>query len=380
MKLLKIGGLSFQGDKWVDALNTFEEITVIKYNDKEEKVPGLNYYIFETNGVIKRAFIKFIRLFNEKEKLEFVELFLVNVFRLFLIKDMRRIKKFQFDEVYAAYNDFDDSALLLILFKPLFKGVRVTRAYKESRPGYKFMEKYAFVYSNRVILNSKENKEFFENKYGKSFFSHKDVMVNLDEDVLGTKYINGVQRQKKLSDTDNKIHLVILAGRVMSDTSDKRSGSRLFYIPLIREFLEAGMAVHLHTLEICNDTNGVNQYEVLKNIYPELFFIEPPLDFSGDAWKNSYSVLSRYDYGIMHNYIEGTSNTEFDKYNIPHRYYEYLLSHVIPILPQGKTIVLENTINENKSGVVYKDIIDLKKTHEVCFDCISFDEYIRRVY
>ena len=217
-------------------------------------------------------------------------------------------------------------------------------------------------------------------KYGESFFEGKEILIDLDEDVLGKKYINGINRQSKLSCSDGRKHLVILAGRVMSDNSDIRSGSRLYYIPLIKKFLQAGMAVHLHTLRIILDKDGINQYEVLKKAFPNLFFIEKPLDFSGDNWKDSYSVLSRYDYGIMHNYLEGTSNSEFDKFNIPHRYYEYLLSHVIPILPQNKTVVLEKIITNNKSGVVYKDISELHNDYNINFDVMSFEDYIKKVY
>lgn len=381
MKLLKLGSLSLQNDKWLDALDTFDEITVIKGLESEEEVQGLKYHEFNENSFVKRWFIRIIKHFNEDKKYEKLEDFILLIFRLFVRKDIKALKSMNYDEVYVAYNDFDESALLLILFKPYIKkGVRITRAYKESRPNYKYLEKRAFEMADRVILNAPENVVFFKEKYGKSFFNGKDIITDVDEDVLGSKYINGIIYQKKLSSLDGNKHLVILASKVFSDNLDIRSGSRLFYIPLIKECIEAGLIVHLHTLRIMPDNNGIDQYELLKNEYPNSFFIEQPLNFNGNGWKDAYSTLSRYDYGILHNFVEGTSNSEFDKYNIPHRYYEYLLAHVTPVLLKNKTLVMQRIMEEKRTGVLYTAIHELLDSHKVYYETTSFSEYIKGIY
>ncbi len=381
MRLLKIGMLDMQSERWLDALETFESVTVIKGIRDEKQVDGLNYYEFDMHTSLRRLLLRFIMHFNENRHIQWFEYLLICLYRLTINDEKKFLKGLEYDEVHVSYNDYDESALLLCLLKPyLRKGVRITRAYKETRPEFKYLERKAFEYSDRIVLNANENYDFFVKKYGKALFDNKEIICGLDEDAIGKKYISGMVYLDKLSKIDGKYHVVILAGRVFSDNTDLRSGSRLYYIPMIKECIKAGLIVHLHTMHIYNDKLGINQYEVLKEQYPDTFFIEPALDFTGENWKNAYSTLTRYDYGIMHNFIEGTPNTEFDKYNIPHRYYEYQLAHVAPLLLNNKTIVMQRILKEQQTGVIYSDFKELLKPLTVTFNINCFANYIKELY
>lgn len=382
MNLLKLGGMNMQPERWLDALSVFDGVCFLTTYREEPEVPGIKY-IKPYGRNVFRSFLSIITSkFNEIPFFEpFLDL-LYMLFRKMASKDLLvLLKSNNYDEVHVSHNDFDDSAFLLVLLKPyLKKDVRITRAYKESRPVYKYLEKKAFQFSNRIVLNEPENIDFFTKKYGSDFFDGKDIVTGIDEDVIGVNYIKKVKYAEKLSLQDGRPHIVILAGRVMSDSSDARSGSRLYYVPLIKSFLEKGFSVHLHTLKVVPDANGINQYEILEEKYKGNFFIEKPLSFNENDFVDSFYILSRYDFGILHNYIEGTSNSEFDKYNIPHRYYEYLLAHVIPILQKNKTIVLERIFNETNSGFVYSSPEEIKLNTYCNFSFKSFKDYIRVLY
>ena len=382
IKILKLGRLNIQPERWVDALETVKKVTVIMEPSKELQNPSFEYFYLNLTSFINHVIFHFIQVYNEKQNHAPIMRFLIWILRLVNRgKILRIMKSLDYNEVHVSYNDFDESALFLLLFKPyLKKDVRITRAYKESRPGYRFLEEQCFKLSDRIILNEKENVDFFVNKYGETLFKGKEVIIEQDEDALGEKFIKGIEYAPKLSVQDGKKHVVILASKVFSDSLDTRSGSRLFYIPLIKSFIESGIVVHLHTLLIVPDKEGINQYEKLSQEFPNSFIIESPLAFDGERWKEGYCTLSRYDYGILHNFIENTSNSEFDKYNIPHRYFEYQLAHVVPILLEGKTIVMERVMKEKQSGVIYKSPKDLLAEHKIIFDIRSFNKYINSLY
>lgn len=382
MKLLKLGRLEKPVGRWKDSFQLFDGISVIKLYDDEAEDPAFNYIRFPKANLALRILSRVSSSLNENKGAKWVLDFAFSLLRNSATKGIQPLlSKCEYDEVHVSYNDYDESAFLLTLLYPyLNHSVRITRPYKETRPEWKYLERKAFELSNRIVFNEIENVSFFEKKYGKSFFKNKKILTGLDEDAIGDEHINSVKYLPKLSETDGRRHLVILCGRAFSDASDKRSGSRLYYVALIKEFLDAGFAVHLHTLKMIPDSNGVNQYEVLKEKYKESFFIEPPLSFDDNHFVESYGILSRYDCGVLHNFVEGTPNTEFDKYNIPHRYYEYELAHVAPILLRGKTIVMERLLEEKKSGVVYSKPSEISLKEKCVYDIRSFSDYIKALY
>lgn len=380
MKLLKIGTLNIPRNRWMDALEIFEKIYVF-CNITEKRIEDENiiYIPFNNKSIVNKFLLRIISKTEKEVRLNGVSRVLIFLLRNFNHKTIKEIKKLDVDYVHSSYNDFDESALLTIMIKTEIEDKIVTRAYKETRTHYRYLEKNAIELSDRVILNHPINKIFFEKKYGKSLFNGKKIVFNLDEDYRSKFVMNKLELQDKYSLTDGKKHVVILAGRVMSDSKDSRSGSRLYYIPMIREFVEKGFIVHLHCLNIVNDQNGVNQYEQLREQYPKNFVIEVPLDFEHSSIE-SYKILSKYDYGILHNFIEGTSNSEFDKVNIPHRYYEYQIAEVAPIVKKGNTKVFEEILLMTKSGIVYSELEELFDDINVQYFKPSFFDYISALY
>ena len=112
-------------------------------------------------------------------------------------------------------------------------------------------------------------------------------------------------------------------------------------------------------MKIINSHKGINKYKLLENEYPTKFFIEKPLNFE-DYPITSYKILSRYDFGVLHNFDDVATVSEFDKINIPHRFYEYQNAEVIPIIKSGDTIVMEKFFREYDCGYVYNNLEDLK--------------------
>lgn len=382
MKLLKIGGLSSPCVSWTDGVDFFEDICFVKFKSVEERRDGFKYIELDDTSDLSVFLKRCVCHFGRRKNTVIIVKVLLVILRIYYSKTIRKITEFEYDEVLVSYNDFDGSAFVfLLVHNALNKGVRITRSYKETRPGYDYLEKMSFKLADRIILNSEDNKKFFKAKYGEKIFECKNVIVGLDEDCPSTHIKNKIKYFDKLSSIDNKKHIVILAGRVFSDSRDERSGSRLFYIDLINEFLEHGFIVHLHTRKIYPDDNGEDQYAVLQKKNKGYFHIENPLDLQGDDWEKAYSLLSRYDYGIIHNFIEGTSNSEFDKYNIAHRYYDYLLAHVIPVIPRGKSIVLEKIIQQNKTGIIYDTLDDIQNYKgDISFEVHTFKDYLNSLY
>lgn len=343
MKLLKVGTLNIPRNRWLDALEKFEKVYVLCWDSEKELDNECFIYIKIPLNFLNKFCYSLIRRVNHERFLRFFEKICINLFSFINKRTLREIPFSEIDCIHSSYNDFDESNLFTVILPEKHD---ITRAQKESRIENDNLEYFCMQKSNRIILNDIECKKFFENKYGKNFFVNKDVWVDLDEDVRYSRLNNIIEFDSKLSSVDGKIHAVILAGRVLSDVDELRSGGRLYYINIIEDLLNTGFVVHLHTKMIIPNKDG-------RNLYVELaqrdsnFIIERPLDFECDS-KNSYKILSRYDIGILHAYNLTHNVIFFDKVNIPHRYYEYQLAHVCPIVPKGYTIVTEEIFLEKK--------------------------------
>jgi hypothetical protein len=381
MNLLKIGMLNIHQDRWEDALDVFENIYIFTFSKIEREVHHNNIHYIKLNmDDYRNKLIWFIyRRIRKFESLSIISKFMIFMLRVINAQLINELDKLSFDFVHCSYSDWDDSGILSLVAKNSLKGKYVTRAYKEMRPGFNYDEIYSIKISDRIVLNDIENRNFLENKYGKDLFKGKEILTGVDEDYRRTTSILNVVHMKKLSDEDGKIHAVILSGRVFSDSRNMRSGSRLYYIPIIKELINCGIIVHLDALKIIPDVNGINQYEKLANEYPGRFIVESPTNFSLNPIK-AYSVLSKYDYGILHNFIEGSNESSFDKVNIPNRFYEYQIAHVVPVIKEGQTVVLEKMFKEKNCGVIYQNVEDLMKKQCVSFFKPTFKDYIGQLY
>lgn len=377
MNLLKIGTLNLPRNRWLDALEKFEKVYVFCW-DTEVELDNENFIYIKipTKTFFNKYCLYLINSINHTKWLRTLERLCIKIFTMVNKKYLEKIPFQKIDFIHSSYNDFDESNLFTLM---LPKKYSITRAQKETRINNNNLEYLCLKRCGRIILNDIECKKFFEEKYGEAFFEKKEVLLNLDEDIRYSKLKSIIEYDEKLSKQDGKIHAVILAGRVLSDKNDIRSGGRLYYLETIENLLSTGFVVHLHTKNIIS-YNGQNPYIELAERNKN-FIIEPPLDFEG-ASKKAYATLSRYDIGILHAYISTQKVSLFDKVNIPHRYYEYLLAHVCPIVPKGHTIVTEKIFSEKKSGIIYENLSDitLKTIKNIKYENLFFKNYISSIY
>jgi len=382
--LLKIGSLNIPANRWIDALNYFENIYILTvWGEKEYKNPNFKYIKLK-NTYLNR---KILSLRDNKYFNKYPIIFKLTLYflRLYNWKTLNNLNSIEFNEVHSSCNDFDDSSYLTIMAYPWLKTKIITRSVKESRPNINLCEKLSFEVADKIVLNTVYNLDFFKKKYPCINWDKKMIILDVDEDFRGTQIMKRIKHDKKLSKTNNKKHFVILTGRANSDDSNIRNGARLFYIPLIKEIISnPNNIVHLHTKNIKLDNKGINKYEELKKNFPNQFYIHKALDFENSPIE-SYSILSKYNYGILHNFNENTSVSKFDRINIPHRYYEYLLANVIPIIKKKQTVVLEELFRKRKTGIIYTNINDLScKDFQLDLNYIlreyNFQKFIDRVY
>ena len=380
MKLLKIGSLNIPRNRWNDSLDYFDEVNVACFS-RETENDNLQYVKFNEKKLLNKLLIKLINKMHRHSAFETLENVLFCILRFLNKGYINTIKNLEFDYVHSSYNYFDDSGIMTILLKNIINHKPLIRAYKETRKGYDYFEKKCIEMANITILNTIETKKMLESKYGKSLFEGKKVLLGLDEDYRGRAVIDKEKNIKKLSKEDYKSHVVILAGECTSDCSIERLGSRQYYIPMIKEMIENGLVVHIHTLKIHNTIDGDNLYQKLQELYPDQLYIEPGLDFENKP-DESYEILGRYDFGVLHNFSLDDEVSEFDQINISHRFYEYQIAEVAPIVKKDTTIVEEELILKNNCGVVYTELSELEHhlNDDFTFFTPSFADYLESVY
>jgi hypothetical protein len=374
--LLKIGSLNLPKARWVDALSIFDKIYIFCFTREQEfKHEKFEYIKFDERKFINK---NILRIIARTYKISAINIF-TNIFLRFLrlanLRLLRYIESLHFDEIHSSYNDFDESNLLTLL---LNTKQSITRAQKETRAHYNHLERCCLKKSERIVLNSFENVLFFQEKYH-DIFVGKKIVVDQDEDAKSEEIIKNIKLLPKYSYADGNIHAVILTAKVYSDISSVRGGGRIYYVPLIEALIQAKIIVHLHTKQIIATNRGYNPYVEMEKIGQ--LHIEKALDFENNPGE-SYSVLSRYDIGILHAFIPGTDVVKFDRVNIPARYYEYQLAHVVPILKKGHNSVLEPYFSIHNNGIVYENLdeISLESIKNKMFVNSSFKEYIQDLY
>lgn len=375
MVLLKIGTLNIPRDRWIDALDYYSEIHIF-CDETENKIENdrIHYVLFPTRKFMNRklrALVGKIEIYPSLSWLCEILLFALRVCNRPLLRELRSVK---YDAVHSSYNDSDESAFLTAILNPKC----YTRAQKETRLRYSYLEERAFRNASKVILNDELNLELYCKKYGQNFLENTEIIYQLDEDVRSRRVFGSFPYAQKLSEKDGKIHAVILAGRVLSDPNEPRSGGRLYYINLINDLIDAGMIVHLHTGKIV-PYNEVDLYQELAQKRKE-FIIEGPLDFDGHKM-DAYHILSRYDIGVCHAHIPDTEVTTFDKVNIPHRYYEYQIAHVAPFDMKDGNLLLEKKAAHNHALICNSfSEITLDSIKKIEWEIDTFSEYIQKVY
>ena len=386
--IIKIGLLDLPENRWLDALSRFDEIYNIVLNPNETNrlnEPRIrSIYLVDFNDTVIRKKINsaIMRLLiNRKNINGLVFWILVKTFRFLNYRRLSRIiNDLDYEYCHSSYNDYDNSDLITIILKPYLK-TQIIRVQKETRPEFSIKEKECFNLADVLVFNSRHNLNFFQEKYGRDLFLNKKVLFDLDEDWRKYKVWEYPVNYRKLSSIDGNKHVVILTGTAHCTPNNKRSGSRQFYINLINDLLSFGLCVHLHAINFELDENGVNLYEQIALQQPR-FKLHSSLDFVNDT-NNAYVQLASYDFGILHNFIDGTSVSFFDRYNVPHRFFEYQIANVVPVILENQTIVVEDLIKIHNCGLILADYSELQNQinlNDIKFLTPSFKDYINQLY
>lgn len=386
--LLKLGGRKHLGEeRWRDALDVFDEIySFCSYVEPSHawEIPSDKAHceVFPKT-FLNHRFFRVVNRFKNRKKFSWVCALSLAILRILNAGYIKKVKSVNATAVLCSYGDYDNSDFMFCLCKNINKPV--IRAYKESRPEYDYLEYTAMKLADKIVLYDIKLKEFLEKKYGKEFFVGKKIMLGYDENALPSCILNGITYKRKLSESDGKVHLVILSFRVDSATNRRRDQGRYYYIDIIKKMIAVGVVVHLHCAQY-NDDNGINRYKELQDENPGMFYMEDALEMKHSSgikeWIKSCEILSRYDAGLLHNIMDGSSVSEFDRINVPHRFFAYEAAHVAPILKRGENIVMEHIFAEQKCGYIYDSLENLPQILEMDFEYYtpSYKDYLKAIF
>lgn len=389
--LLKLGGEKHLGEqRWQGALNVFDKVYCgsfyLENLEKDWHIEDNRIIVFRfPQSKINHVLHGVLWETKNHKSLNWLSCIVLHMMRLFNHGWISKIESIHPDAVLCSYGDYDFSNLISILTRKSVKEP-IVKSYKESRVDYNYLEYKSFKICDIISLYDQEMKLFLERKYSENLFEGKKVILGYDENALPSCILNGIHYKDKLSTVDGKTHVAILTFRVDSEPSRERDQNRYYYIDLIEKLIEAGVVVHLHCAKFIDDSNGINRYKQLEERNPEMFYLEAPLEMkhtsSTEAWINACEKLSKYDAGVMHNIVEGSSVSEFDKINVPHRLFAYEAAHVTPIVKRGENIVLERLFKEKNCGFIYEELSDLKKIKDIAFDYYtpSYEDYLIKLF
>lgn len=384
--LLKVGGRKHLGEeRWAAALNLFDEIHCASiYREDSWNVDNEHIHQYELKKNKINHLLTGIILRTRKYRYLYVFNWLIIILlRISNIAWIKKIKNCKATFALCSYGDYDRSDLAYLILKPAIN-CKIVRSYKETRVGYNFLEHQTLSHIDTISLYCKELKSFLERKYGVDFFEGKKVVTGLDENVLPSCILSNIRHQQKISSRDGKKHMVILSYRADSAPDRERDQARYYYVDTIKTLIEAGLIVHLHCA-VYNELQGINKYLDLKKQFPDCFFMEKPLEMKRDSslneWISSCEILSRYDYGLLHNIAEGSSVSEFDAINVPHRFFAYQAANVTPIICRGENTVLCRMFEEKKCGIVYSSIKELTKENKMDLHYIktTYEDYLTKL-
>ena len=262
------------------------------------------------------------------------------------------------DILWVGDNDFDSSFIFATLLGSM--GIKYALSLKETRFNPSIFELEAIKNSRFLILPHEQYIDFFKQKYSVDL-SNKSIFADIDWRSKAAHEILKNSNVEKLSQKDGKIHVVILSGRVVWNKNESRSQGRYYYVPIIKELIQKDFVVHLHTKALLESVDNPvyyepNPYSQFLSEYPNNFIIEKPLDLNDIE---NYKILMKYDLGLLNSGIGGKDEfQEFEKINIPNRFYEYLFAKVIPISPTGILEYME--LNFNNKVIFFKDASELK--------------------
>jgi len=368
MKILRIGGVNLPTSRFLDVLarTDIERLIILLSPHDSQNIKELYNtarffgveHLLSKLEIITLPKLKIWSKILKKVGKQFALKRLVRLAYSYIAKQINNYyKKINFDAIWVGDNDFDGSNDLFVGVVERFQSrVPIVRSYKETRFIRRWEEYVTLREASHIIVPSPAYLEFFYDLYE---ITLKRVSF-ADVDWRYSKIVEWVKALKveKLSQKDRIPHVCILTGRALSSPSERRSGFRYYYVPIIRELISRNIAVHLHAKNILPDQRGRNLYAEIER-RSALFHIEKPLNLT--AGSIDYAILKRYDAGIMHPKIpkEYSALERFQQINIPNRFYEYLMADVVPLVLVGSGKEMERLVIEKDYGILFADYDDL---------------------
>jgi len=386
MKVTKIGYIGASVHRYIDVLaeENVDEFKLIFFDNEVKNAKMLQFvvdkYFPELSSKLSMSEIPWIKFLNyvssevaKTPSINDIIKFLPTAFLHFILNHA-----IETDILWIGDNDFDTSFLFANLLN--YFGIRYIFTLKETRyKDYPF-ELSVLKHAKRIYLPHEKYVDFFQEKYGidvssKTSFGDIDWRSKLVKDRIVSKL-----NVAKLSQTDGKAHVVILSGRAIWKKSEVRSEGRYYYLGIIKRLLEAGFVVHLHTKAIIESLDNPivhkeNPYTELQEKYKNKFFIEDPLDLNDPL---NYSVLMRYDYGLVHSGEIPFDETirKFEEINVPNRFFEYWVANVIPICPKGVLDWMEKSMKNHVIFFEEPDIYEIERKKSITK---PFDNYFHNL-
>lgn len=315
---------------------------------KQEVKKKLEVHIFDYT-IVDRLLMKFNFLVNR---------FTFKVFRpLMFLRLKFQVKKFLSHDniVWLGENDYDKHNLIHCCIEKLIKQNFVIKNYKETRFTRKYFEKKSLQLSDVLIFPNSYYEDFFERLYGPNIFKDKNLFYS-DQDQRSRYHHQLVSNleSKKFSVQDGKLHIAIIVGQVACQACS-RSGDRYVIFPSILRLLGKGLIVHLFVKDIIKSRSEPES--IKESIYHDLARKNSNLIISFEHMRlgsRIYEDIVRCDLGYLHDDVDHNNMPlfEFQKINMPNRYYEYVVSGLLPMSLKRTTFCYQDLIVEEKGFVL----------------------------
>ena len=366
------GSFDICANRYIDIFES-QEISSIKIfieDDKYYQVEDIYHGIklYEAPQVAEKLHVYVFSLtIIEKVVMRFSSFFGPNIFPVFrplLFLGLKKLVKkhlLQGDVVWLGENDYDNHNLIHSALEKEFRPHHVVKSYKETRFTQKFFEKKSLELSDSIIFPNRGYVSFFERLYGNELFGLARLLF-ADHDHRSNHHRDLLRRfdATKNRDSDGLIHIAVVVGQAACEPC-ARSGDRYVIVQSIMELLDRGFFVHLFAKAVIK--SRTEPIEVNKSIYHELEKKNSRFRMSFEPMNvgsRIYEDIVKCDYGYLHDDVD-MSNVglfEFQKINIPNRYYEYLIAGLVPVAISRESESYQNKLVRD-CGVLVSDYSEL---------------------
>lgn len=277
------------------------------------------------------------------------------------ILNLKRSLDDNYDIIWIGNNDNDYSiALACALNKLLCRLGKLIWSYQEHRSWKRPDEGYLLKHVNTLIMPSRGSVNLLLGKYKQNikniFIANEDWRDNSEYKQVLRHKMDRVTSSTKIA--DGPTFCILTRFAEFGDVT-KRRGDRINYVEFCRLAALRNLNINLNALAIVSNVGDDGQFG-FDNPYRLLqqagdLEITKPYDFTSI---DGYLELSNNDYGILHNPLS-SKHDKFDDYNVPNRFFEYLLGGVVPIVFRHQNPELARYCEEKELGVVVDNIDEL---------------------